>query len=130
MYAEARAAREAAAKPRERRIRDAQIPASFTLERWSLQVSNPIASARSTIEWRTTRIAQAQERLGSKTRMQSPGRSPRVDESQQELIDARFPLGTPLNRPPESSLRPIPGRPNWFVDSRGIEHYVEPTRRK
>ena len=80
MYAEARVAREAAAKPSERRIRDAQIPASFMLEQWSLPVSDPIASARATLEWWTTRLAQAREHLGSKTRMQSPGRSPRMDE--------------------------------------------------
>ena len=43
-------------------------------------------------------------------------------------IDPRFPLGTPLNRVAKSPLRPIPNRPNWFVDSRGVERYVEPTR--
>ena len=80
VYAEARAAREAAAKPPERRIRGAKIPARFMLEQWSLPVSDPIASARSTLEWWATRLAQAREHLGSKTRMQSPGRSPRMDE--------------------------------------------------
>ena len=40
-------------------------------------------------------------------------------------IDPRFPLGTPLNRPTAPSMRPISGRPNWFIDSRGVEHYVE-----
>lgn len=43
-------------------------------------------------------------------------------------ITPSFPLGIPLNRPAEASLRPIPGRPNWFVDSHGVEHYVEPAR--
>jgi hypothetical protein len=43
-------------------------------------------------------------------------------------IDPRFPLGIPLNRVARPPLRPIPGRPNWFVDSRGVERYVEPTR--
>ena len=39
----------------------------------------------------------------------------------------RFPLGVPVNRATGSpSLRPIPGRPNWYVDARGVEHYVEP----
>lgn len=80
IYAEARAAREAAAKPPERRIRNARIPASFMLEQWSLPVSDPIASARAILEWWTTRLAQAREHLGSKTRLQSPGRSPRTDE--------------------------------------------------
>ena len=79
IYAEARAAREAAANPNVRRIRAAQTPASFRLGQWSLALSNPMASARSTIEWWTTRIAQAQGRLGSKARMQSPGRFPHVD---------------------------------------------------
>jgi len=43
-------------------------------------------------------------------------------------IDPRFPLGVPLNRVAKPPLRRIPGRPNWFVDSRGIERYIEPTR--
>jgi len=43
-------------------------------------------------------------------------------------IDPRFPLGKPLNRPAPPSLRPIAGRPNWFVDSRGVERYVERPR--
>jgi len=43
-------------------------------------------------------------------------------------IDPRFPLGIPLNRVAKPPLRRIPGRPNWFVDSRGIERYIEPTR--
>lgn len=47
-----------------------------------------------------------------------------------EAVDPRYPLGKPLNRPaPPSSLRPISGRPHWFVDARGVERYVErPTR--
>lgn len=40
-------------------------------------------------------------------------------------IDPRYPLGIPLNRPAAPSLRPISGRPNWFVDSRGVERYLE-----
>lgn len=39
--------------------------------------------------------------------------------------DSRFPLGKPINRRTPQPLRPIPGRPNWFVDSRGIERYLE-----
>ena len=42
--------------------------------------------------------------------------------------DPRFPLGKPLNRSIEPSMRPIPGRPNWYVDVRGVEHYVETHR--
>jgi len=52
MYAEARAAREAAANPSGHCIHDTQTP-----------VPNPAASARSTIEWRTTQIAKAGERF-------------------------------------------------------------------
>lgn len=40
-------------------------------------------------------------------------------------IDPRYPLGRPLNRPATPSLRPISGRPNWFVDARGVERYLE-----
>lgn len=40
-------------------------------------------------------------------------------------IDPRFPLGRPVNRPAPTLLRPISGRPNWFIDSRGVERYVE-----
>jgi hypothetical protein len=39
--------------------------------------------------------------------------------------DVRFPLGAPLNRPLEPALRPIAGRPDWFIDSRGKEYYIE-----
>jgi len=45
-------------------------------------------------------------------------------------FDPRFPLGNPLNQVAEPTLRPIPRRPNWFVDSVGIERYVEPTRER
>ena len=64
MYAEARAAREAAANPSGHRIRDMQTPvpnpvafARSTIEWWTIPVPNPI-SARSTIEWWTTQIAK------------------------------------------------------------------------
>jgi hypothetical protein len=39
--------------------------------------------------------------------------------------NSRFPLGAPVNRPAKPALRPVAGRPNWFVDSRGVEHYIE-----
>jgi hypothetical protein len=81
MYAEARAAREAAANPSEHRMRDAQTAAPR--------------------EW---------------------------TRSSMNAIDPRFPLGTPLNRPAKSPLRPIQGRTNWFVDLMGVERYVEPKR--
>jgi len=68
MYAEARAAREAAANPSGRRIDDTQTPvpnpvalARSTIEWWTVPVPNPVASARSTIEWWTTQIAKAGE---------------------------------------------------------------------
>ena len=51
IYAEARAAREAAAKPRERRVNGTPIT-----------VPNPVELARSTIEWWTTQIARVGER--------------------------------------------------------------------
>jgi hypothetical protein len=38
---------------------------------------------------------------------------------------SRFPLGTPINRPAPQPLRPIPGRPNWYIDSHGVERYLE-----
>ena len=42
--------------------------------------------------------------------------------------DQKFPFGTPVNRPPAPGPRPIPGRPNWVRDEKGIERYVEPVR--
>ena len=45
------------------------------------------------------------------------------------MSEPSFPLGTPVNRPPApAELTPIPGRPNWFKDRQGVEHYVEPAR--
>ncbi len=42
-----------------------------------------------------------------------------------------FPLGVPINRPPESlpKLWPIPGRPNWYRDKYGNEVYHEPAKK-
>jgi len=63
MYAEARAAREAKTNPGGHRTRAAGTAASFTLRWWSLPVSNPVASARTTIEWWLNKIATTGERL-------------------------------------------------------------------
>jgi hypothetical protein len=42
-------------------------------------------------------------------------------------MDKRFPFGAPTNRKATApELTPIPGRPNWFIDKRGQEHYREP----
>lgn len=42
----------------------------------------------------------------------------------------RFPLGVPVNRPATTNpLRPVPGRPNWWVDAKGVERYIEPKER-
>jgi hypothetical protein len=73
MYAEARAAREAAANPSGHRNHDMQAPvpnpvafARSTIEWWTIPVLNPVASARSTIEWWTSHIAKAERfRQGS-----------------------------------------------------------------
>jgi hypothetical protein len=62
MYAEARAAREAKANPGDHRTRVARTATSFTLRWWSLPVSNPVASARSTIEWWINKIAATGQR--------------------------------------------------------------------
>lgn len=45
---------------------------------------------------------------------------------------ADFPLGEPVNRkPPDPELRPDPHkRPNWYIDRKGKEVYVEPTKPK
>jgi hypothetical protein len=38
-----------------------------------------------------------------------------------------FPFGVPINRPlPKPGMTPVAGRPNWFKDKNGVEHYVEP----
>lgn len=38
-----------------------------------------------------------------------------------------FPLGAPTNRKPEPPAeRPIPGRPGWYTDRAGVEHYRQP----
>jgi hypothetical protein len=62
MYAEARAAREAKASPGDHRTRAAPTATSFTLRWWSLPVSNPAGSARTTIEWWLNKIATTGER--------------------------------------------------------------------
>jgi hypothetical protein len=63
MYAEARASREAKTNPGGDRTRAARTAASFTLRWWSLPVPNPVASARTTIEWWLNKIATTGERL-------------------------------------------------------------------
>ena len=63
IYAEARAAREAKTNPGGNRTRAAGTAASFKLRWWSLPVSNPVASARTTIEWWLNMIATTGGRL-------------------------------------------------------------------
>ena len=63
MYADARVAREAKANPGDHRTRAARTAASFKLRWWSLPVSNPVESARTTIEWWLKKIAKKGERL-------------------------------------------------------------------
>jgi hypothetical protein len=70
MYAEARAAREAAANANARRVHDMQMalrtPVTVKASRlacWALPVSNPAASARSTLQWWATRIDMARLRF-------------------------------------------------------------------
>lgn len=63
MYAEARAAREAKTNPGDHRTQAAPTAASFTLRWWSLPVSNPVESARTTTEWWLNKIATTGERL-------------------------------------------------------------------
>jgi hypothetical protein len=70
LYAEARAAREAAANANAPRLHDTQQalrnPVALEASRlacWALPVSNPAASARSTLQWWATRIDKARERL-------------------------------------------------------------------
>jgi len=70
MYAEARAAREAAANANAPRVHDMQMalrtPVTVKTSRlacWALPVSNPAASARSTLLWWATRIDKARLRF-------------------------------------------------------------------
>jgi hypothetical protein len=70
MYAEARAAREAAANANAPRVHGMQLalrnPVALKTSRlacWRLPVLNPAASARSTLQWWTTRIDMARERF-------------------------------------------------------------------
>jgi hypothetical protein len=70
LYAEARAAREAALNANALRVRDGQPavrnPAAPETARpacWALPLSNPAASARSTLQWWNRRIAMARERF-------------------------------------------------------------------
>jgi hypothetical protein len=70
MYAEARAAREAGANANAPRVHDMQValrnPVTLKTSRlacWALPVSNPAASARSTLHWWATRIDMARERF-------------------------------------------------------------------
>jgi hypothetical protein len=75
MYAEARAAREAALNANGPRVHDMQLalrnPGPLKTSRlacWALPVSSPAASARSTLQWWATRIDMARERF-----MPAPG---------------------------------------------------------
>jgi hypothetical protein len=70
MYAEARAAREPAASAKARRVHDMQMalrnPVTLKTSRlacWALPVSNPAATARSTLQWWATRIDMARLRF-------------------------------------------------------------------
>ena len=70
MYAEARAAREAPANANAPRGHDMQMafrtPVTVKASRlacWALPVSNPAASARSTLQWWATRIDMARLRF-------------------------------------------------------------------
>jgi hypothetical protein len=63
IYAEARAAREAKANSGDHRTRAARPATRFVLRWWSLPVSNPVASATTTIEWWLKKIAATAERL-------------------------------------------------------------------
>ena len=45
------------------------------------------------------------------------------------VFDPRYPLGTPVATaviPPSKRLRPIAGRPNWFLNAHDQAVYVEP----
>jgi hypothetical protein len=62
IYAEARAAREAAAKPIATpsvSMPIADAVTSATIEPWSIPLPNPVKSAHSTIEWWTTQYERA-----------------------------------------------------------------------
>jgi hypothetical protein len=72
MYAEARAAREAKANPGDHRTPDAQTAANFALGWWSLPVSNPIATARMTIEWWINKVAETRRRLRGRDSVVEP----------------------------------------------------------
>jgi hypothetical protein len=72
MYAEARAAREAAANANapgandmRPALRNPMTPKTSRLACWALPVSNPAASARSTLQWWVTRIDTARGRFTS-----------------------------------------------------------------
>lgn len=40
--------------------------------------------------------------------------------------DPRFPLGTPINRKRVPAWVRVAGRPNWWRDPDGVEHFVDP----
>jgi hypothetical protein len=70
MYAEARAAREAGANANAPLVHELQVALrnqvtlkTSRLACWALPVSNPAASARSTLHWWATRIDMARERF-------------------------------------------------------------------
>jgi hypothetical protein len=70
LYAEARAAREAAANANAHGVHDTPsasrnpvAPKMSRLVGWALPVSSPAASARSTLQWWTARIDRARERF-------------------------------------------------------------------
>jgi hypothetical protein len=68
MYAEARAAREAVSGPGGSRICGGRppVPSSpasgkLMIDRWTLPVPEPVAMARSTIEWWTVQLAEKRQ---------------------------------------------------------------------
>jgi hypothetical protein len=68
MYAEARAAREAVSGRDEPRLCSVRppVPASpasgkLMIDRWTLPVPEPVARARSTIEWWTVQLAEKRQ---------------------------------------------------------------------
>jgi hypothetical protein len=128
MYAEARAARQGQAHQSDELARVAQAAASSTLEGWSLRVADPAASARTTIAWWIKQVARAGAQLRRSHALVDSLPSAWTSSGTNRAIDPRFPLGTPLNRVAKSPLRPITGRPHWFVDPRGVERYIEPKR--
>ena len=76
MYAEARAAREAKANPGDHRARAVRTAATFRLRWWSLPVSDPVASARTTIAWWVNKIARMGEHLRRRDADVEPSRRP------------------------------------------------------